>query len=120
MARFLAGIAFAGLMAVSTQGLQAAEATTPQPQVCINTMQIDHTTVPDPRTILFYMRGGKIWKNALRNDCIGLKFYGFAYQATPPNQICGNMQTIRVLQIGSVCMLGAFTPYTPSKAKPAP
>jgi len=85
--------------------------------VCLTTWQIDHTTVPDRRTILFHMHGGKIWKNTLRNACTGLKDYGFAYSPTPSNQICGNMQAIRVLHAGSVCLLGAFEPYTPSKKK---
>lgn len=87
--------------------------------VCIRSIDIDHTKVPDSRTILFYMKDGKVWKNTLMNDCVGLKFDGFIYSPTPPGDICDNMQTIRVLRLGTVCMMGAFTPYTPPKAKPA-
>ncbi|MDE2185092.1 MAG: hypothetical protein KGJ78_18920, partial [Alphaproteobacteria bacterium] len=87
--------------------------------VCIRGIDIDHTKVPDSRTILFYMRDGKVWKNTLMNDCAGLKFEGFIYSPTPPDDICDNMQTIRVLRMGTVCMMGAFTPYTPPKATPA-
>lgn len=81
--------------------------------ICIYTYAIKNTRIPDTHTILFYMQGGKIWKNSLRNDCNGLKFYGFVYRPTPPNVICENLQVIRVLRTASVCTLGAFTPYTP-------
>jgi len=119
MKRILWGAALAGLLAVPAQA-QPDGASQARSQVCLNTQNIDHTTTPDDRTILFYMHGGKIWKNTLRNKCTGLTFEGFAYEPTPPNQICGNMQTIRVIRFGSVCMLGAFEPYTPPpKEKPA-
>jgi len=88
--------------------------------VCIDTLRIDHTSVPDKRTILFHMQGGKVWKNTLRQDCPGLRANGFSYAPTPPHQICSNLQTIRVIRTGSVCMLGAFTPYAPAADKAAP
>ncbi|HEX3675210.1 MAG TPA: hypothetical protein VHU87_13135 [Rhizomicrobium sp.] len=77
---------------------------------CLRSMDIDHTSVPDGRTLLFHMKDGHVWKNALMNDCPGLKFNGFIYDASPNGEICGNLQTIRVLHTGSVCMLGPFTP----------
>lgn len=119
MKRLIFGAALAALLGVAAQAQPAAKTDADQKNICINTWQIDHTSVPDARTILFHMRGGKIWKNTLVNDCPQLKTYGFIYSPTPPNQICGNMQSIRVIQTGAVCMLGAFTPYTPPpKEKP--
>lgn len=119
MKRILLGAALTGLLAVSAQA-QPDGTSQARSQVCLNTQNIDHTQTPDNRTILFYMRGGKIWKNTLLNECMGLTFDGFAYVATPPSQICGNMQTIRVIRTGTVCMLGPFEPYTPPpKDKPA-
>ena len=114
----IAAAAFAALgLAAFVEPVGAAE--TAGKPVCIHSSDIDHTEVPDSRTILFFMRGGKVWKNTLMNPCVGLKFDGFVYAPTPPDEICSNMQTIRVLRLGSVCMMGAFTPYTPPKAKPA-
>ncbi len=110
--------AFAALGLAASTGHAGVAETTAKP-VCIHSRDIDHTVVPDSRTILFYMRGGKIWKNTLVNDCVGLKFDGFVYAPTPPDEICDNMQTIRVVRQGSVCMMGAFTPYTPPKTEPA-
>ena len=119
MKRILLGAALAGVLAASANA-QPAESGQSKSQVCLNIQDIDHTRTPDNRTILFYMHGGKIWKNRLRNICTGLTFKGFVYEPTPPNHVCGNMQTIRVIEFGSVCMMGAFEPYTPPpKDKPA-
>ncbi|HTO40167.1 MAG TPA: hypothetical protein VL026_04265 [Rhizomicrobium sp.] len=85
--------------------------------VCLKTIQIDRTEVPNESTILFHMKDGKTWENKLRGGpCVGLRFNGFVYVSTPPNQICGNLQTIRAIQTGSVCMLGPFTPYVKKDA----
>ena len=97
--------------------------TTPSPassntqtgNVCLWTYQIDHTTVPDENTIVFHMLGGKTWINKLATRCTGLKFYGFRYDVNGSREICGNLQTIRVLNTGTVCLLG---PFTPGNAKP--
>ena len=86
--------------------------------VCLRVNEIKSTNSPDPRTILFHMIDGKIWKNTLMNDCNGLAFNGFSYVAQN-DEVCGNMQSIRVNQNGNICMLGPFTPYTPPAAAPA-
>ena len=86
----------------------AAGAKPAVPNVCLDTTRISNTTVPNDRTILFHMDDGTIWANHLRGYCSGLRFHGFAYVATPPHQICGNLMTIRVLRSGAICMLGPF------------
>ncbi|HEY1630386.1 MAG TPA: hypothetical protein VGF56_03685 [Rhizomicrobium sp.] len=78
--------------------------------VCIRSRDIDRTSVPDDRTVLFHMKGGKVWKSAMMAPCAGLRFHGFVYDASPNGDICGNLQTIRVITTGSVCALGPFTP----------
>ena len=83
--------------------------------VCLKTIQIDRTETPDSRTILFFMKNGSAWKNTLKSDCIGLRQNGFIYGPTPPDQVCGNFQTIRTIETKSVCVLGAFTPYEKNK-----
>jgi hypothetical protein len=92
------------------------------PRVCLHPFDspidaIDHTQVVDPQTILFYMRGGKIWKNTLHGACPGLRFNGFTF-VTSQDEICANEQAIKVIQTGEVCVLGDFTPYTPPPPAP--
>jgi hypothetical protein len=86
----------------------AARTKSHEPNVCLDTTRISNTTVPNDHTILFHMDNGTVWANHLRGYCSGLRFHGFAYVATPPHQICGNLMTIRVLQSGAICMLGPF------------
>lgn len=86
--------------------------------VCIRTLDIDHTRAPDNRTILFYMKDGKIWSTTLTAYCPELTFNGFEYGPTPPDNICGNMQTIRVLRSGSICEMGPLIPVTPRTPVP--
>ncbi len=45
--------------------------------VCLKTYWIDRTTVVNPKTILFRMKDGKVWRSDLRTPCPSLKFYGF-------------------------------------------
>ena len=80
---------------------------------CIFAHEIDHTRIVDKNTILFYMVGGKIWKNALTVPCLALTSQdGFAYEPKV-DRLCSNLEHIHVLRSGSVCLLGEFTPYTP-------
>jgi len=76
---------------------------------CLRTINIQNTTTPNDRTILFHMNNGKVYRNDLRNACSGLTFNGFRYDVTPPDEICGNQQIIHVLRTHAVCALGAFT-----------
>ena len=78
--------------------------------VCIRSLDIDHTKTPNNRTILFFMKDGNVWSTTLHSDCPELIFNGFDYGPTPPNNICANMQTIRVLKSGAVCEIGPLMP----------
>lgn len=92
----------------------------PGPQ-CILSRNINHTETPDDRTILFVMNDRTVIKNTLLVPCSGLTMAsnGFAYAPTNPatGEICGNMQTIRLIRTGQVCMLGAFSTLPPSPPK---
>jgi hypothetical protein len=84
-----------------------------QNSICLKTYMIDHTRIPDDKTILFAMKDGSMWQNSLPFSCPGLSFEGgFAYTASF-DEVCSNAQAIRVLRQNSQCMLGAFTPYSP-------
>jgi hypothetical protein len=80
------------------------------PAVCLRALDIDHTKAPNDRTILFYMKDGNVWSTTLRAECPDLRFNGFEYGPTPPDDICANMQTIRVLKSGAVCEIGPLIP----------
>jgi hypothetical protein len=84
------------------------QADTMGPQ-CINIIHIDHTQVIDDRTIIFYLKGGEVLSNTLQNDCVGLHLAtrGFTYLARN-DEICGNLQQIRVNDTRAVCQLGQF------------
>lgn len=86
------------------------------PTDCISVSAIDRTDVIDDRTILFYMRGKKIYRNYLPRKCPGLdRHERFAYQVTS-NRLC-DIDTVTVLEqwgsrlsSGFTCGLGAFHP----------
>jgi hypothetical protein len=103
----LSGLLLAGAPA------RADSTTAKSNDVCLDAGHVDHTAVVDDQTILFYMRGGKIWKNTLRQKCPSLKFEQGFSEDILSDEICSNRQMIRVLQTGASCSLGAFTPYTP-------
>jgi hypothetical protein len=98
----------AGVVLFAVAGSAAAQEK--RPPVCIRTIDIDHTRAPDDRTILFYMKDRNVWRATLRSDCPELRFNGFEYGPTPPDNICANLQTIRVLKSGAVCEIGPLTP----------
>ena len=83
------------------------------PPICLRSIDIDHTKTPNAHTILFFMKDGKEWSTTLRSDCPGLIFNGFEYAPTPRDNICANMQTIRVLKSGAVCEIGPLVPLAP-------
>ena len=82
--------------------------------VCIPAYQIDHTEVPNDNTILFYMRGHKLYKADIINKCVGLSINnrGFTYSPTDPgsDEICSNLLTIRLNDTGQTCLVGDITP----------
>ena len=81
---------------------------------CVNTSMIRNTVVVDDQTILFYMRGGKIYENSLPRRCPGLRRERrFSYR-TSVGRLC-EIDSITVLQSGGVgldrgasCGLGPF------------
>jgi hypothetical protein len=100
---------FAALAILLVSGLAVAAPAAAAPQVCLKTELIDTTTVVNPKTVLFRMKDGKVWRSDLRSPCLGLKFNGFVYE-THFDEVCGGSQAIRVLRSGEVCVLGPFSP----------
>ena len=89
----------------------APDAATPR-IVCLDATHIDHTAAPNDHTILFYMRGGKIWRNTLKEDCPGLHAEQAFSRVIRGGEICSNQQMIQVINRETPCALGTFTPYT--------
>ena len=81
---------------------------------CISVSRLRTTYVVDDSTVLFYMRGGDIYRNVLRYDCPRLKRENrFSYRVTA-NRLC-NVDTITVIESfgstltsGVSCGLGKF------------
>ena len=81
--------------------------------VCLNTYYISSSHVVDARTILFKMKNGTVWRNTLTARCPGLLFNGYSY-VLHGRELCGDMQSIRVLTTHEVCLLGKFTQEVPN------
>ncbi|HEX2590927.1 MAG TPA: hypothetical protein VHL34_05505 [Rhizomicrobium sp.] len=97
----------AAALAIGTQAVAAP--------VCLDSMRIDRTKVPDAKHIEFHMQDGSVWSNELKNRCPGLLFNGFIYEPFAGREVCENLQTVRVIQDHQVCMLGAFTKIKPAR-----
>jgi len=93
------------------------------PTNCISTSRIRNTEIIDDRTILFYLRGGRIYSNVLQRDCPELEREDrFAYVARG-GRLC-SIDLIQVLprfgvgfSIGATCALGQFHPVTSEEAE---
>lgn len=86
------------------------------PQDCIVVNRIDRTEVIDDNTILFHMRGNRVYVNHLPDRCPNLaREDRFTYRVQT-SQIC-DTTTITVLERSSplpgfTCRLGQFQPVT--------
>lgn len=93
------------------------------PTRCISTTRLDRTKVVDDETVLFYMRGGDIYRNRLSRSCPGLeREKRFTYRVYG-NQLC-RVDTITVLESrafgltdGFTCALGDFQPISVAEAE---
>ena len=85
---------------------------------CVSLTRVDHTEVIDDNTILFYMRGGDIYRNVLPHRCPGLgREQTFMYRVST-SQLC-NVDVITVMDRigagymqGASCGLGKFQPIS--------
>jgi hypothetical protein len=117
-----AAIAILAAVAAGPATAQQTGPQTPTGPVCLQPALVPKEPIPrtkvlDPQTVLFYTREGQIWKNRLKTPCRGLMLHGFVMVGRE-GEICSNATSIRVLESGETCQLGAFTPYTPSPQAP--
>lgn len=100
-----------------------ADALGRNPTRCIATTRLDRTEVIDDETVLFFMRGGDIYRNRLTRSCPGLeREQRFTYRVYG-NQLC-RIDTITVLESrafgltdGFTCALGDFQPISADQAE---
>ena len=109
MRKFLCAVA---LLATGIVTSAPAHAAAP---ICISTEDVvDTQPQDDGKAILFRMRNGAVWRNDLKGACPDLRFDGFIWTVRNPDQtVCENMQSLRVLRSGEICVLGKFTQVTP-------
>ena len=107
---------YAALLAPSVLIAQDEEPFDRTPVECVTTVSIDRTDIIDDQTIIFFMRGKRIFRNYLPRKCPGLaREDRFSYQTTN-SRLC-DIDTITVLeqfgsrlQPGFTCALGEFHP----------
>lgn len=93
------------------------------PETCISTPRIRSTEIIDDQTILFYMRGGKVYRNVLDKTCHGLESNDLFTYRIRSTRLC-RMDRVTVLMRfgtgfmeGMSCSLGGFHPMTPEEAE---
>lgn len=89
---------------------------------CINVSRIRQTHATDDRTVLFYMRGGDVYRNTLQYECRGLERENRISYRVTGNRLC-SVDTIAVLRqfgssfdMGIRCGLGRFFQITDVEA----
>jgi hypothetical protein len=89
------------------------------PVDCIVVSRIDKTDVIDDQTVLFFMRGNKIYRNYLPRKCPGLEVEDrFGYQVRS-SRLC-KVDLLTVLPrvgIPTTCRFGEFLPITREEAE---
>jgi hypothetical protein len=110
------------LTAASSTAQEDRGDTSSEVRTCISLRQIDHTSVIDDDTILFYGRGREIFRNDLPNHCPELRTEQRFMYRVALSQLCSS-DTITVLNDigfgftpGATCGLGKFAPITSEEA----
>jgi hypothetical protein len=121
----LVALALASVASLAATGARAQDGDgfDRTPADCILTTSIDRTQAVDDRTILFFMRGKKVYRNYLPRKCPGLQRQNRIMYRTRVNRLC-DVDTITVLEQwgarlepGFTCALGSFVPITPEEVE---
>jgi hypothetical protein len=93
------------------------------PENCVIVQRIDQTDALDDQTIIFRMRGDRVYRNTLPNKCPGLQRENRIAWATSTSRLC-NIDTITVLEDfgvgfrpGFTCRLGQFVPLSEAEVE---
>jgi uncharacterized protein DUF6491 len=111
-------LAFGPAVAQDGQDAESADAFDRTPEDCVSTQNIDRTHAIDDRTILFFMRGKKVYRNYLPRKCPNLERQNRIMYKTQGSRLC-DVDVITVLEQwgarltpGFTCPLGSFHPIT--------
>lgn len=109
-------IVISALLSIGAVPPALAEEKVTTAEQCVSLARIDRTEVVDGKNILFYMKGGDVYRNILPNNCPGLRSRETFMYRTSLNQLC-NVDIITVLSNigfgyspGASCGLGMFYP----------
>lgn len=93
------------------------------PENCVIVQRIDQTDAIDDQTIIFRMRGDRVYRNTLPNKCPGLQRENRIAWQTSTSRLC-NIDTITVLEDfgvgfrpGFTCRLGQFVPLSEAEVE---
>jgi hypothetical protein len=93
------------------------------PQDCVIVQRIDQTDALDDQTIIFRMRGDRVYRNTLPNKCPGLQRENRISWATSTSRLC-SIDMITVLEDygvgfrpGFTCRLGQFVPLSEAEVE---
>ena len=105
-----------GAFCLSASAVAVAQGPGAEPEKCLSLNRIQKTEVIDDRNIIFYMRGGQIFRNQLSHRCSGLRKDNTIMYRPSLNRLC-NLDFITVLRDfsfgftqGPSCGLGQFYP----------
>jgi hypothetical protein len=91
------------------------------PQDCVVVASIDQTKAIDDQTLIFRMRGDRVYRNSLPRKCPGLARENRIAYETRVGRLC-SIDTITVLERlgvgftpGFTCRLGEFVPLSPDE-----
>jgi hypothetical protein len=73
---------------------------------CIQTSAIAVTKFEDPKTVIFLMTNGTVYRNALRRSCTSDRFDVFAWR-TVLGHLCPG-DSVRSTHGGDTCVVGDF------------
>ena len=97
--------------------LALALAVSPAQALCVNHQDVLSATSKDGKNLVFRMRDGRTLVNHLQGTCNDLRFNGFVWVLRGNNDICEHVQSLQTLNVGQVCVLGAFETVKASPAK---
>ena len=86
-----------GALCLSASAVAVAQGPGAEPEKCLNLNRIQKTEVIDDRNIIFYMRGGQIFRNQLSHRCSGLRKDNTIMYRPSLNRLC-NLDFITVLR----------------------
>lgn len=105
------------VMAAAAMAMLAGEAEART--ICLRTQDMVQTQpADDGASITFKMRDGSVWRNDLHGRCPDLRYDGFVWRILDASEtVCEDVQSLRVLRSGQICMLGKFSQVQPPRAE---